>query len=107
MRVYERLGFAVCGDARPEPGCEKIVIYGAHGEWEHVARLIDAGKWTSKMGPDEDIEHDCPEDLAGGAFGSVVRVMRRPAAASGPQQPAGKCRRRSARAPDAFSVLDG
>ena len=86
VRVYERHGFVACTDAQPEPGFEKIVIYGVSGEWEHAARQLDNGKWTSKMGPDEDIEHDSPKDLAGGAFGLVVRMMKRLTAV--PKQPA-------------------
>jgi hypothetical protein len=77
-RLLEREGFVVCDNAKPEAGIEKIVIYGAFGEWEHVARQLDNGKWTSKMGPDEDIEHSSPDELAGGVFGQVVRLMMRP-----------------------------
>jgi len=90
-------------DHQPEPGYEKIVIYGAYGEWEHAARLLSSGKWTSKLGPDEDIEHDSPQDLAGGAFGLIVRTMKRPVAVkqqapaappTAPMQPAPKRKRR-------------
>jgi hypothetical protein len=39
--------------------------------------LVD-GSWTSKLGPDDDIEHPTPESLAGGAYGNVVRTLKRP-----------------------------
>lgn len=82
VQVYERHGFVVCDDAGLEPGFEKIAIYGTVDEWEHAARQLPNGKWTSKMGPDEDIEHDSLDDLAGGVFGSVVRFLKRPTPAS-------------------------
>jgi hypothetical protein len=77
VKLYEKLGFFVCEDAELEHDLEKIAIYGAPEEWEHVARQLSSGKWTSKMGPDEDIEHDSPDDLVGKAFGLVVRIMKR------------------------------
>jgi len=80
VKLYERRGFVVCDIPELEPGYEKIAIYGASGEWEHAARQMASGKWTSKMGPDEDIEHDSPNDLAGGAFGLVILIMKRPIA---------------------------
>jgi hypothetical protein len=83
MKVYERRGFVVCDGIELEVGFEKIAIYGASGEWEHAARQLSSGKWTSKMGPDEDIEHDSPEDLAGGEFGMVVCILKRPIAPPG------------------------
>ena len=47
-------------------------------------RQLPDGKWTSKLGGGEDIQHDAPEDLSGGAYGEVVQFMRRPVAASPP-----------------------
>ena len=43
-----------------------------------AARQLADGYWTSKLGHDEDIEHDMPEDLAGGIYGAVVLFMSRP-----------------------------
>ena len=47
------------------------------GEYMHAALQLESGKWTSKMGPDEDIEHDAPENLAGPCFGQVTAFMKR------------------------------
>ena len=44
----------------------------------HAARQLPNGKWTSKLGKAEDVEHESPEDVAGGVYGEVVQFMRRP-----------------------------
>ena len=43
----------------------------------HAARQLPNGRWTSKLGELEDIEHVL-HDLEGAAYGSVVLVMKRP-----------------------------
>lgn len=45
------------------------------------------GKWTSKLGHDVDIEHDTPEDLAEGIYGTVMHYMRRPITSSSSMTP--------------------
>jgi hypothetical protein len=77
IMVFELAGFAICADASLEDGVEKIAIYADGDEWMHAARQLDTGKWTSKMGPDERIEHDTPEDLAGPWCGQVKMFMQR------------------------------
>ena len=32
--------------------------------YQHAARQLVSGKWTSKLGPDEDIEHESPDSIA-------------------------------------------
>lgn len=46
--------------------------------YKHAARQLSSGAWTSKLGKDVDIEHDTPDDVAGGLYGEVVQLMRRP-----------------------------
>jgi len=78
VRVYETLGYVVCDSAEHEPDYEKIAIYGKGGVYEHAARqLIEDGTWTSKLGPEDDINHATLEALADGRYGSVVRIMKR------------------------------
>jgi hypothetical protein len=60
-----------------EQGFEKIAIYTDGDEYMHAARQLEDGKWTSKMGPDEDVEHNEPEDLAGPCYGNVSIFMKR------------------------------
>jgi hypothetical protein len=51
---------------------------------EHAARQLGTGRWTSKLGPDEDIEHDDVDALEGDHYGVVVRIMKRRFSSSGP-----------------------
>ena len=75
--VFESLGFAVCDNGEIESGFDKVAIYADRGMWSHAARQLESGKWTSKLGPDEDIEHDNAECL-GGLYGAVYCYMKRP-----------------------------
>ena len=64
VEVFRRLGFELCDDSEPEPGFEKVALFGKAGQFKHVARLLESGKWTSKLGTLEDIEHDDLDSLA-------------------------------------------
>jgi hypothetical protein len=76
------VGFIQCLDCLPEEGFEKIAVYAlSAAEYTHVARQLPSGLWTSKLGEWELIEHDIPESVAGGAYGGIVRFMKRPLAA--------------------------
>jgi hypothetical protein len=73
--------FEVCEDSSHEAGFEKIAIYGDEdGAFSHAARQTPDGKWTSKVGPYQDIVHETLEALEGPepAYGKVVVFMRRP-----------------------------
>lgn len=57
----------------------KVAIYvDDSGDPSHAARQTSSGKWTSKMGELEDIEHDGLSALEGKACGTVARIMKRP-----------------------------
>lgn len=71
-------GFEICSDGAPEAGVEKIAVYATPTEYTHAARLLPNGKWSSKLGADVLIEHDTPEDVTGGVYGSLVQFMKRP-----------------------------
>ncbi len=78
IKAFESVGFVVCKlDGSLEDGIEKIAIYADDNEYMHAARQLESGKWTSKIGKAEDIEHDAPENLAGGRYGQVVKYMKR------------------------------
>jgi hypothetical protein len=76
--AFKTLGFEPCDDDRPELGVEKVALYGNNFLYTHAARQLPDGKWTSKLGKAEDIEHDTPDVVAGGIYGEVVEIMRRP-----------------------------
>ena len=71
-------GFEICSDGKLEEGMEKVVLYeDENKDWTHIARQLDNGHWTSKMGALEDIEHYTAESLSGGDYGKPVIYMRR------------------------------
>ena len=70
-------------DAGLEAGFVKVALYASGLFYTHAARQLPNGKWTSKLGRGEDIEHDSPDDVAGGVYGAVVGVMKRRIASSG------------------------
>lgn len=78
LKAFAAIGYAKCEGVALEAGFDKIAIYAAHGEYLHAARQLDSGKWTSKLGPEEDIEHDVLHGLEGGEYGQVVCIMKRP-----------------------------
>lgn len=78
IAALNAVGFITCADATPEAGVEKIAIYATPTEYTHAARLLPSGKWSSKLGADALIEHDTPEDVAGGLYGSLLQFMTRP-----------------------------
>lgn len=84
--IFSRHGYESCVDGSLEPSYEKIALYYNLNDEEisHVARQLPDGRWTSKLGPDEDIEHDNVRALEGDVrrfplcYGIVIRFMRRP-----------------------------
>ena len=74
VELFRAAGYELCGDGSLEDGYEKIAIYVKDGEPTHAARQLENGRWTSKLGKYEDIEHDFPEALQGDGFGEYGRV---------------------------------
>ena len=73
------LGFAPCSHGVVDPACVKVALYvDGDGDVVHAARQLASGRWTSKMGTWEDLEHATPECLAGGTYGAVAAYLARP-----------------------------
>jgi hypothetical protein len=82
--AFATFGYSVCQAEELEPGFEKIALFGdAQGIPTHAARQLLNGRWTSKLGLLEDIEHAL-HDLEGAAYGTVVRLMKRPVSQAPP-----------------------
>ncbi len=79
-QAFLTLGFEDCGDSALESGYEKVALYGSSLFYTHASRQLPSAKWTSKLGGSEDIEHDTPDDVAGGIYGEVVQFMKRASA---------------------------
>lgn len=77
--AYEAVGFEVCEEAAVERDVDKVALYGDHaGLYKHAARQLANGRWTSKLGEGEDIEHASPHELESDEYGTVVGFMKRP-----------------------------
>lgn len=81
-QAFVSIGYEICTDGSLEPGYLKVAIYGNSLTFTHAARQLPDGTWTSKLGKAEDIEHDTPDDVAGGLYGEVVGFLRRPITAA-------------------------
>lgn len=79
LRVaFAMLGYAICDHEVAEPGYEKVAFFiSAEKVPTHAARQVASGRWTSKLGQLELIEHDL-RDLEGEAYGAVALVLKRP-----------------------------
>ena len=78
LHAFRQLGFTECEDESLEDGFERIVVFADdNGEFTHVARQLADGRWTSKLGGWEDIDHDL-RALEGGKYGRIACFMRRP-----------------------------
>lgn len=79
IRAFGFLGYTVCDNPEYENDLEKIAIYAdSNGKPTHAARQLNSGKWTSKLGRSEDIEHHTLDSLAGSYYGSVAVILKRP-----------------------------
>lgn len=79
-RAFRTLGFLRCSDPSLEPGFEKVAVYVDKGIPTHAAKQLPNGKWKSKLGPWEDIEHNSLFGLEGDepAYGKPALYMRKP-----------------------------
>jgi hypothetical protein len=82
VEVFKTQGYELCSDGNAEEGYEKIVIYEKDGKPTHAPKQTPDGKWKSKLGSWEDIEHNSTEAVetwAGvGNYGKAKLYMRRP-----------------------------
>lgn len=79
IKAYESLGYNICKDGKYEEGFEKIAIYvDVNRKPKHAVRQLNSGRWTSKLGRLEDIEHTTLDSLCGSVYGTVAVFMKRP-----------------------------
>ena len=58
IAALETVGFTRCDNGELEPDIEKIAVFeGDDAEYAHVAKQLPNGRWSSKLGAWEDIEH--------------------------------------------------
>lgn len=82
IRALRHLDFAPCTDGALEAGFEKLAIYADGDMPTHVARQLQDGRWSSKIGVGwEDIAHTL-DALTGNPtpdlpYGFVVQFLKR------------------------------
>ena len=76
VRVFESLGFACCDDGAVEARFVKIAVYEKRDQVTHVARQLPGGKWTSKLGPQQDIVHVIDALDGSEAYGTISQFMK-------------------------------
>jgi hypothetical protein len=76
---FSQLGYAPTNNGNLETGKQKIAIYiaSSSNRFKHVARQLEDGRWTSKLGEWEDIEHNTAENLLGGSYGDILKFMEK------------------------------
>lgn len=79
--AFATLGYAPSSGEEFEPGFEKVALFAGGAGPTHAARQLPSGRWTSKLGRREDIEHDL-HAVGGEAYGAVVLILKRPSAAA-------------------------
>jgi hypothetical protein len=76
IAAYATLGYTPTTEIVHEPGVEKIAIYTRDGKPTHASRQLPSGRWTSKLGNAEDIEHAF-DDLIGQIYGTISCILAR------------------------------
>jgi len=81
IEAYQTIGYEICKTSNFAQGYEKIAIYTKIIDGKsiptHAARQLPNGKWTSKLGTKEDIEHNDLNAISGFWYGYHVRYMKR------------------------------
>ena len=77
IEYYKSIGFEEADNIEPEPGITKIALYAFEDEFQHVARQLEDGRWASKLGEWEDIEHNTLDVLSGNFYGNPVVFLER------------------------------
>ncbi len=87
VRAFASIGFEPCENGDLEPGIEKVALFVDGNRIPvHMARQLANGRWTSKLGEWEDIEHVL-EGLSGTpGYGTVMQFLRRHAEGTTPSK---------------------
>lgn len=82
VQAYGTLGYRLTLNGAPEAGIQKLALYGkgrlGAETPTHAALQLEGGRWTSKLGTLEDIEHDTAQDVEGPLYGNVICYFARP-----------------------------
>lgn len=74
VEMFGLFGFVPSVSRAPTKNIDRLALYARGGIPTHVARQLPNGKWTSKLGNVEDLEHTL-EALEGPLYGQVVQTV--------------------------------
>ena len=77
FEAFGLLGYETCNGAELEVGFEKVALYARAGKPTHMARQLESGEWTSKLGTSYDISHRRAEAVFGYLYGDQIFILRR------------------------------
>lgn len=78
IQAFGTLGYGPCDDGSYERGFEKIALYTDRDRTPtHAAIQQENGRWRSKLGDYEDIEHETLECLNSPDYGAPVLFLKR------------------------------
>ena len=79
VTAFATLGYAPCKNGTLEDGLEKVALYvDESGVPTHMARQLEDGAWTSKLGNWYDIRHEAVDGICGKNYGRVWSFLKRP-----------------------------
>ena len=78
IELFLNMGYVQCNKGQREDGFKKVAIYiNQEGSPKHVARQLESGWWTSKLGELEDIEHDTLDILECESYGKATVFLKK------------------------------
>jgi len=78
ITCFQNLGYKICDTDKLESGFEKVALYiDENSKPTHASRQLPSGKWSSKLGPQHDIQHTY-NGLDSVKYGTPVKILKRP-----------------------------
>ena len=78
IQAFHTLGYESCANGNREAGLQKVVVFvDERRRPTHMARQLEDGRWTSKLGQHIDIVHSSVDALEGRCYGKAVQYMKR------------------------------
>jgi len=75
--LYSNMGYELCDHQEYEDNYEKIVLFADDKDMPtHAARQVSENRWTSKLGPSEDVEHTL-NSMNEGFYGKPFMYFKR------------------------------
>lgn len=75
--LFQKFDFEICTESSFEMGFQKIALFSLDSiVCTYVARQLDNGFWTSKLGVSYDVQHSLPA-IEGGMYGNVYAFLKK------------------------------